>query len=114
MRISDWSSDVCSSDPDATQLEHENRDQRRNKRRRSGGEQNAYDHASAREHVRADILFEQARGKSPQPEKRRMAERPIIRQARSEERRVGTECGSTCRSQWTPQHKKKQLTTLNH
>src|SRR3546814_20895392 len=28
--------------------------------------------------------------------------------ARSEERRVGKECVSTCRSRWSPYHKKKQ------
>src|SRR3546814_12744807 len=27
---------------------------------------------------------------------------------RSEERRVGKECGSTCRSRWSPYHKKKK------
>src|SRR3546814_19227402 len=27
---------------------------------------------------------------------------------RSEERRVGKECGSTCRSRWSPYHKKKE------
>src|SRR3546814_16872784 len=27
---------------------------------------------------------------------------------RSEERRVGTECVSTCRSRWSPSHKKKK------
>src|SRR3546814_12022236 len=27
---------------------------------------------------------------------------------RSEERRVGKECVSTCRSRWSPEHKKKQ------
>src|SRR3546814_12986443 len=27
---------------------------------------------------------------------------------RSEERRVGKECGSTCRSRWSPEHKKKK------
>src|SRR3546814_14701280 len=27
---------------------------------------------------------------------------------RSEERRVGTECVSTCRSRWSPYHKKKK------
>src|SRR3546814_18677755 len=29
-------------------------------------------------------------------------------QARSGERRVGKECVSTCRSRWSPQHKKKK------
>src|SRR3546814_16155902 len=28
--------------------------------------------------------------------------RPIIEQIRSEERRVGKECGSTCRTRWSP------------
>src|SRR3546814_14501330 len=28
---------------------------------------------------------------------------------RSEERRVGKECVSTCRSRWSPSHKKKQM-----
>src|SRR3546814_18913807 len=28
--------------------------------------------------------------------------------ARSEERRVGKECGSTCRSRWSPEHSKKK------
>src|SRR3546814_15293228 len=31
-------------------------------------------------------------------------------QRRSEERRVGKECVSTCRSRWWPYHKKKKLT----
>src|SRR3546814_15061187 len=30
---------------------------------------------------------------------------------RSEERRVGKECVSTCRSRWSPVHKKKKKTT---
>src|SRR3546814_15216253 len=30
---------------------------------------------------------------------------------RSEERRVGTECVSTCRSRWSPYHKKKKYIT---
>src|SRR3546814_17317370 len=29
---------------------------------------------------------------------------------RSEERRVGKECGSTCRSRWMPDHKKQNIT----
>src|SRR3546814_12725005 len=31
-------------------------------------------------------------------------------EARSEERRVGTECVSTCRSRWSPHHLKKKQT----
>src|SRR3546814_20001060 len=33
---------------------------------------------------------------------------------RSEERRVGKECVSTCRSRWSPYHEKKQTRTTNH
>src|SRR3546814_15836097 len=32
--------------------------------------------------------------------------RLYVRAYRSEERRVGKECGSTCRSRWSPDHKK--------
>src|SRR3546814_12926146 len=32
---------------------------------------------------------------------------------RSEERRVGTECVSTCRSRWSPYHEKKKINTRN-
>src|SRR3546814_18862107 len=36
------------------------------------------------------------------------AERPaVMEDDRSEERRVGTECVSTCRSRWSPYHSKK-------
>src|SRR3546814_12008760 len=33
---------------------------------------------------------------------------------RSEERRVGKECVSTCRSRWSPYHYKKKLKKLTH
>src|SRR3546814_7010431 len=67
MRISDWSSDVCSSvlllqPPDVP----------------SGAERAV---AGARDHQDANGLV-----------------------GRSEERRVGKECVSTCRSRWSPYH----------
>src|SRR3546814_13137913 len=34
------------------------------------------------------------------------------RALRSEERRVGKECVSTCRSRWAPSHSKKKITNL--
>src|SRR3546814_15477025 len=34
----------------------------------------------------------------------------LLARARSEERRVGRECGSTCRSRWSPYDIKKQET----
>src|SRR3546814_2957145 len=60
MRISDWSSDVCSSD-----------------------------------------LFGQRPDRPVRPGQLRRGQG---RHARSEERRVGKECVSTCRSRWSPYH----------
>src|SRR3546814_3466421 len=61
MRISDWSSDVCSSDLMGA----------------------------------AGLLFTEATGVSAEGR---------ITHGRSEERRVGKECVSTCRSRWSPYH----------
>src|SRR3546814_16259325 len=74
MRISDWSSDVCSSDlhrvigqhlPDRVDRHHPAR----------GDQQVAW-----------------------------------LWLVRSEERRVGKECVSTCRSRWSPSHSKQNIT----
>src|SRR3546814_15681683 len=35
--------------------------------------------------------------------------RSVLKRKRSEERRVGKECVSTCRSRWSPYHKKKNI-----
>src|SRR3546814_1425872 len=74
MRISDWSSDVCSSDlprHDAVGMAVGRADQRA-----------ASTHAAVAD---ADAAGE-------------------LGQLRSEERRVGKECVSTCRSRWSPYH----------
>src|SRR3546814_5339636 len=77
MRISDWSSDVCSSDL-------------------------AVDLGFARRVVEIDgIRWVYAEGGS------RDADAPVLVMLhgfRSEERRVGKECVSTCRSRWSPYH----------
>src|SRR3546814_5762011 len=88
LRISDWSSDVCSSDLSlsfwcpgdssecsgrALALQPESR--------RAAGPGTAWPRSSW-QHLRR-------------------APKPIIR---SEERRVGKECVSTCRSRWSPYH----------
>src|SRR3546814_10506673 len=70
MRISDWSSDVCSSDLNSS--------------RRAA-------RCNGRRHGRDP----------PKQEPGRRAE-PVPRWQRSEERRVGKECVSTCRSRWSP------------
>src|SRR3546814_1817855 len=75
MRISDWSSDVCSSDLE-TPLE--------------------------RLLVLWDVL---PRGEHRMPRcELRVAGYPTEVPGRSEERRVGKECVSTCRSRWSPYH----------
>src|SRR3546814_973239 len=67
MRISDWSSDVCSSDlQEARQIRRNLLDHMPGMHRRMGGQD-------------AQLV-------------------------RSEERRVGKECVSTCRSRWSPYH----------
>src|SRR3546814_3955721 len=88
MRISDWSSDVCSSDlllldapalaeiaPDLRHRRVGHRDGRGAGEARGGKQCGA--HARHRAHGRA---------------------------VRSEERRVGKECVSTCRSRWSSYH----------
>src|SRR3546814_17097786 len=76
MRISDWSSDVCSSDLAIPT---------------PGPARSASRPGRAR------------RPRSPP------SPAPPSRQAwRSEERRVGKECVSTCRSRWSPYHSKKK------
>src|SRR3546814_9400430 len=74
MRISDWSSDVCSSDLGCQLIE--------------------------------TILVRAARFRAPESadfiDRRPMV--VIVPDRRSEERRVGKECVSTCRSRWSPYH----------
>src|SRR3546814_4983932 len=84
MRISDWSSDVCSSDL------------RRLFRRRR-----------LPLHAHAVIPARGRRGgmtsRQPFPEMMGVAKAGTAAD-RSEERRVGKECVSTCRSRWSPYH----------
>src|SRR3546814_1779244 len=84
MRISDWSSDVCSSDllPGGG---------RTSCQQRQGGK---------------------ACAKPSENRNSGLAEHHNSRNApRSEERRVGKECVSTCRSRWSPYHSKKNRKT---
>src|SRR3546814_9428356 len=85
MRISDWSSDVCSSDLairrtptgclSATRSTH------------SRPPRECVEHARTIDEVGA-----------------RQDQRRVRGPERSEERRVGKECVSTCRSRWSPYH----------
>src|SRR3546814_4918503 len=86
MRISDWSSDVCSSDlrsPASTATIIS----------RSGKAPPRWQGPADRRH----------RGQRLEAGLPRRTQR-LRKGARSEERRVGKECVSTCRSWWSPDH----------
>src|SRR3546814_18219673 len=87
MRISDWRSDVCSSDLAGEERQHD------------GG------------HDEMDGPAGHGRPSRPStwsvPVSPRDARRTTRNSARSEERRVGKEWGSTCRTRGTPYHQKE-------
>src|SRR3546814_11550658 len=92
MRISDWSSDVCSSDLSTAGLGTRSTvgtaiKANRSAARNSGGKcsSDAWMAMKLSPHMTA------------------------TEQARSEERRVGKECVRTCRSRWSPYHYKKKI-----
>src|SRR3546814_18354639 len=104
MRISDWSSDVCSSD-----LEKANYDAAR----KSIEEANAAQIKSIREQLdgtvgilKSERVDNQILAKAAELRANKPAH--IVKLLRSEERRVGNECVSTCRSRWTPSHETKK------
>src|SRR3546814_7878059 len=80
MRISDWSSDVCSSDLDPAD-------------------------PNTLSHDEIHYLLEDSKG---------TVWVGTAGGLRSEERRVGKECVSTCRSRWSPYHYKNNQSTHNH
>src|SRR3546814_7350416 len=104
MRISDWSSDVCSSDLDRARgcdilgVEHHHARRIRRQLDRALRDQHAVG-AVAREDARTDELTGQPRRVRIREfgAQRRGARRFIDR---SGVRRGGTECGSTCRYWW--------------
>src|SRR3546814_14486113 len=97
MRISDWSSDVCSSD-----LEWYDRNARVFPWRSPPG-------SPPPEPYRvwlSEIMLQQTTTAHAAPYFEKFVARwPSVEAlARSEERRVGKECVSTCRSRWSPYH----------
>src|SRR3546814_18736522 len=118
MRISDWSSDVCSSDllgrrPWAAvqrallpALPPEGRPRPSSDLgRRLGGVHVPAPQHSAAERCRARVAGERTGQRHS---------RADLRRTRSEERRVGKECVSTCRSRWSPYQLKKNTTINGH
>src|SRR3546814_14960273 len=100
MRISDWSSDVCSSDLVARLFAHRRPDQRLVRVGEAGALEIGHRVRLAPHDVVEDpIAIVLERGAD--------AENIVIaadHPDRSEERRVGKECVSTCRSRWSPYH----------
>src|SRR3546814_20499081 len=120
MRISDWSSDVCSSDLryleslDLKLLRTKVGDRYVLERMRSdgyniGGEQSGHmifsDYAKTGDGLLAalQVLAELVRADAPLSQVARVFEPlPQVLKNRSEERRVGKECVRTCSSRWSP------------
>src|SRR3546814_15743388 len=90
MRISDWSSDVCSSDLTGPPVPK------------------TVVYCKLLSLGRASEILSDAaaRGRRTEPRQRRTV--VLLHRGRSEERRVGKECVSTCRSRWSPYHEKKK------
>src|SRR3546814_20776045 len=100
MRISDWSSDVCSSDLGTP-------------RRREPPASPADGHAPAPDRRRRGMMSAPAlptpQGAMPAGFATFLANIGQLPDgSRPEERRVGKECVSTCRSRWSPDHSKKK------
>src|SRR3546814_2187954 len=93
MRISDWSSDVCSSDL---------LDMRGT---RAFGGRLGIDDIAAVDPPRAVLGRQHRLAMFADVDGVLDVERPVAAgPPRSEERRVGKACGSTCRSRWSPYH----------
>src|SRR3546814_12910473 len=102
MRMSDWSSDVCSSDLVG------GRSLRSDRTRRlyeiSGRMGRTAVGADARGARRRDEILQGDLRHGPRERGREGASAQGRADLRSEERRVGQECVSTCRSRWSPYH----------
>src|SRR3546814_10161622 len=98
MRISDWSSDVCSSDLGARDLHAEGGQRVLD----GGGDGRGYGNRAA---LARTLDAERV-------ERRRRLEMRLVdpRHLRSEERRVGKEGVRTCRSRWAPYNFKNKST----
>src|SRR3546814_21116660 len=95
MRISDWSSDVCSSDLQLGEVLALMGDSVDNVPGVPG-----VGPKTASELIRTYGSLEAVLAAAPEIKKPKLRENLIAH--RSEERRVGKECVSTCRSRWSP------------
>src|SRR3546814_20548338 len=103
MRISDWSSDVCSSDLRALCAD---RPVLRKLAEEDVGRIAAHERRSL-VGIGADPVADHLEGHvfpGDQSALDQVAADGVVGLASSEERRVGKECGRTCRSRWSPSH----------
>src|SRR3546814_5050800 len=101
VRISDWSSDVCSSDLPALFLLFGSASENGADRRPLHQKQIGCVVADAAELLDRDAGRQQAAAAAELGRKRQGEQAEFAQQVeRSEERRVGKECVSTCRSRW--------------
>src|SRR3546814_15842683 len=96
MRISDWSSDVCSSDLQLAEIQQGQHALMEDQSGKESSDKCAKpDHRPTPRNLATDATVSELRAI------------PAAAIARSEERRVGKECVSTCRTRWSPYLYKK-------
>src|SRR3546814_5473125 len=105
MRISDWSSDVCSSDlsrsaPNNRASSPTSTSTITTRLQRASRSRVWIRRASATRSSRTGPPSHRLRRRRPKPARRQRRRDPI----RPEESRVGKECVSTCRTRWSPEH----------
>src|SRR3546814_2163857 len=104
MRISDWSSDVCSSDLRATERRQLRTESAGWYLRPRGGVPEGCAHAEQLAAGRLPVLRRGGDRRAERCAGRESARHRRLGGLRSEERRGGKECVSTCRSRWPPYH----------
>src|SRR3546814_11301706 len=103
MRISDWSSDVCSSDLLAIRISGDLVEQ--DKGFFYNPDNDVYFDRQKGHGLRGQIRLKRGPVDAIiMAETQRLTTPSIHYQIRSEERRVGQECVSTCRARWSPDH----------
>src|SRR3546814_16680521 len=103
MRISDWSSDVCSSDLPCARRQLGRLAVITRTQRTAESSRLVRDDSATRRAARLHAGGRTVRISLRQPQGSRLL------RLRSEERRVGKECVSTCRSRWSQYHYKKNI-----
>src|SRR3546814_13809226 len=99
MRISDWSSDVCSSDLEGVPRDRSCHWPGKWRQVMLGGKETPMPRISFTSNLKRHLAC-------PTAEVAGSTVAAAL-ERRSEERRVGTECVSTCRSRWSPYHSNK-------